>query len=385
MPLYKRKNSPFWWYEFEYAGERFRGSSGCTSKREAAKVRDKAREEAKEQASLKRVLSSPTISLRMEDAALRYWEEKKDSFSDGSNVHRDLMWLVQFFGVSKLITDIDDGDVANLVNKRQKDCVPHKDRTVSAQTVNHTIVRLQAIFRHAKEKWKTKFPNEPIWREHKLEVEQKPARVFEGDEKARFDEETREDYVPVLDFSYESGKRLSYCVGLRWPEVNWARGMIQRPGKRKPNGKIKMETVEITPEIRAILEPLKGHHPEFVFTYVAQRTRDGRERGKRYPIVVQNLKTRFKRICAKADIDGFGFHSMRRSAATEFYDANDKDLLLTQRFLGHTDSKTTERYIRRDDRNVRAGMENRTKKRNQADSVQEVPTSSPHTGTEEAA
>jgi integrase len=385
LSLYKRKKSQIWWYEFEHAGKRIRRSSGRASKRAAAKVEEKARKQAEAEASIQRVVSSSTISLRIEDAALRYWEEKRASFSEGSNVHRDLMWLVDHFGISKLITDIDDGDVANLVNKRRKDRVPHKDRTISAQTVNHTVVRLQAVFRHAKEKWKVKFPNEPIWREHKLEVQRKPARVFEGDEKARFDGATRDDYRPVLDFSYESAKRRSYCVGLRWPEVNWARGVIERPGKRKPNGEIKMETVEITPEIRAILEPLKGHHPEFVFTYVAQRTRDGRKRGQRYPIVTSNIKTRFTRICAKADIDSFGFHSMRRSAATEFYDANDKDLLLTQRFLAHGDSKTTERYIRRDDRNVKAGMENRSKKRTQTEVVQEVPTPGPHTDAEEAA
>ena len=37
----------------------------------------------------------------------------------------------------------------------------------------------------------------------------------------------------------------------------------------------------------AILWPLKGHHDEFVFTYIAQRNRDDeRVKGERYPITL---------------------------------------------------------------------------------------------------
>jgi hypothetical protein len=40
----------------------------------------------------------------------------------------------------------------------------------------------------------------------------------------------------------------------------------------------------ITSAIAALLEPLKGHHPEAVFTYVCQRPNKGQVKGKRYPI-----------------------------------------------------------------------------------------------------
>ena len=380
MHLYKRKNSPNWWYEFQHAGQRVRGTSGCSTKREAEKIALTAQKEAKEAASLRRVMGGPAVSLRMEDAALRYSEEKKGFFSEDRNVLRDLEWLVEAVGVSKLITDIDDADVALLVAKRRESRVERKGRPlVSAGTVNHTVVRLQALLTHAKRFWKVKLPNEPYWRQHKLRVVQKDARVFEQNEKARFDGATRDDFGPILAFSYESGKRRAYCVDLRWSDVKWGRGVIERPGKRNPDGSVRLETVQLTPEIRAIIEPLKGHHEEFVFTYVAERNRDGRKRGQRYPIVASYLETRFKRICGKAKIEDFGFHSMRRSAATEFFDATGNDLLATQKFLGHGDSRTTEKYILRGKEKVRAGMESRAKLRAQPDLTQEVPTLAPHT------
>lgn len=50
-------------------------------------------------------------------------------------------------------------------------------------------------------------------------------------------------------------------------------------------------TIPMTKETRALLWSLKDNHPEAVFTYVAQKTRDGRERGKRYPITTEGFKT----------------------------------------------------------------------------------------------
>src|SRR5258708_3758327 len=118
MSLYKRKGSPYWWYEFECGGERVRGSTGCTAKREALPVEREAREEAKESAKLIGIVGSPTVSLRMEDVGLRYWEEKKKDLAKAENVHRDVVRLVEFFGISKLITDITDDDVRRLAARR---------------------------------------------------------------------------------------------------------------------------------------------------------------------------------------------------------------------------------------------------------------------------
>ena len=42
----------------------------------------------------------------------------------------------------------------------------------------------------------------------------------------------------------------------------------------------------ITSEVRAILWPLNGQHPEYVFTYVADRTPADRVKGERYPITL---------------------------------------------------------------------------------------------------
>jgi integrase len=388
--VYKPKNSPFWYYEFVLGGRRFRGTTGVTTKREATTVAKAERQREERKAAAREVVTSPAVSLHIGHAAFRYWEEEKGVLAGARNIWRDLERHTAHFGPETLLTDIDDAEVTGLVLKRSRDRgIPkHGKRAkedcpfVSAGTVNHTITRLQAVFSHAKAKWKDgsgkklKFPDEPDWKEHKLDVAQKDARIFRGDEKARFDKATRPDFVPVFGFAYESAKRMDYCASLRWSQVHWEQGVISKPGKRKPGGKEKIETVSITPEIEAILRPLVGHHPEFVFAYAAKRTRGGRLKGVRYPITASYLETEMKRTRQRAGNTKFGFHSFRRSGATEFYDATGNDLLLTQLFLGHGDAKTTARYILRDDNAVRAGMKKRAAKRVAApntEAAQEVP------------
>lgn len=418
--LYKKKGSPYWWYEFQVAGKRYRASTGTAVEREARGIarveKERAQADAKEQAQrIANGLPDPA-AWTFDELALKYATATKDTLAGWRNVQRDLVRLAEFFSgliadkdgnpLSSntapnyhpvvFLSDIRDGHVRLLVAARRKDRVrPKGSKKTEAElpfvqpgTVNHTVVRLQALFAFAKEELRLRFPHEPRWADHKLDVRQKDARVFRGDEKERFDKETPDDFKAVFAFAFESAKRLDYCSTLKWSEVDWDRGLIVKPGKRKPGGKEKLEKVSITPQIRAILEPLREHHPTFVFTYEAQRTRGGRKRGSRYPITAAYLETAFKRTCKAAGITEFGFHSLRRSGATEFYDATGNDLLLTQRFLGHASPQTTARYIRRDDEDIRAGMEARAAKRTKAPEatpVQEVPTIGPPTDTSEAA
>jgi hypothetical protein len=93
MSIHKRKGSPFYWYEFECAGQRVRGSTRVTNKREARAIELKALEQAKQAASIRGVVTGDVVSLRIEDAALRYFEEVKDKLAGARDVKRDLLRL----------------------------------------------------------------------------------------------------------------------------------------------------------------------------------------------------------------------------------------------------------------------------------------------------
>ena len=123
-------------------------------------------------------------------------------------------------------------------------------------------------------------------------------------------------------------------------EVDWDARQIRKAGK---GGNSVVTPIDAT--IRGILWPLRGHHQEFVFTYVARRTLKNRGlvRGQRYPLSYNGVKTAWRRLLAEAGVEGFRFHDYRHNLGTKIL-RETGNLKLVQRVLNHADLKTTARY-----------------------------------------
>lgn len=345
MSIYKPKNSPYYQFDFQWRSDRFHGSTKRTNRREAEAVERAERVRVKQE-STKAVSSDAPLTI---DAACgRYWDEVGQHHAGSDSTWRDLERLLGYFGPSKLLSEITDDDVARLVAWRRGHTVarhrkaagnPKKpDPLVSNATVNRSTTEvLKKLFTRARIVWRQKFEREPIWREHRLPEPKERVRELVGDEGERLDESTRADYVPFFDFARASGLRLRECF-LRWPEVNWNASQIVKKGKGG-----KTVTVPITRAIREILWPLRGHHPHFVFTYVAVRTRGERVKGRRYPVTYNGLKSLWKRTRKAAGVTGFRFHDFRHDLGTKLLRSTG-NLKLVQRALNHSDIKTTTRY-----------------------------------------
>jgi integrase len=362
MSVYKHPGSPFYHYDFQWRGRRVHGSTKCTSRREAEQVEKAERERATQEAARAKVSSA---SLQFDDIAGRYWEEVGKHHAGASNTWRDISRLVDYFGATRLLTEITDDDVAKLVawrrghrvirsKKRKVAECPH----VSNATVNRTTTEvLKKLFTRAKAAWGVRFDHEPCWRAHMLPEPQERVRELVGDEGERLEAATREDYEPFFAFAKASGLRLRECL-LRWSEVNWDAGRIQKRGKGG-----KLVTVPITSTVRLILWPLRGHHPEFVFTYIARRARDGRIKCQRYPLTLSGVKIAWRRLRKKAGVTGFRFHDLRHNLATKLL-RQTGNLKLVQRALNHADLKTTLRYAHVLDTEVAEALEHVTESRN---------------------
>jgi integrase len=185
-------------------------------------------------------------------------------------------------------------------------------------------------------------------------------RELVGDEGERLEAATRDDYLPFFRFAQATGLRLRECL-LRWSEVDWDAGQIRKLGKGG-----RLVTRPITPTIQAILWPLRGHHPEFVFTFVADRDRDGRTKGGRYPITYNGLKSHWRYLRKQAGVSDFRFHDFRHDFATKLL-RETGNLKLVQKALNHANLKTTARYSHVLDDEVADAMErvaeSRTKSR----------------------
>jgi integrase len=197
-----------------------------------------------------------------------------------------------------------------------------------------------------------RFEHEPKWKRHFLKEPEERVRELKQEEGDSLDAAVRDDYRPIMDFADNSGLRLRENL-LKWSEVNWETRQIVKPGKGG-----RRVIVQITSLIRDILWPLQGHHPEFVFTYVAKRTRrdQGLVKGERYPITFNGLKTEWKRQRARAGVTDFRFHDKRHDFATKLL-RKTGNLKLVQKAVNHADIKTTVRYAHVLDEDVRNAVE----------------------------
>jgi integrase len=242
MSVYKSPKSPYWQYDFEVGGNRFFGSTKRTNRREAEAVERAERERAEHR--VKQVRAAAT-SLRLDDVAGRYWQEVGQHHAGARNTERQLGYSVEFFGKDKLITDITDDDIAQLVAWRRG----HRSRNgalISAYTVNDITDQLRQLIGRCK-LWGIQFTNEPQWRRHRLTEPQERVRELVGDEAERLDAATRDDYAPFFAFARASGLRLKECCTLTWSEVDWGGRQIRKPGKGG-----KMVTAPITDTVRNI-------------------------------------------------------------------------------------------------------------------------------------
>ena len=350
MSVYKPSGSPFYQFDFEHRGRRFHGSTKRTSRREAEAVERAEREKAKTRVEQ---IERAKTSLRLDDVAQDYWDQIGQHHVGADNTERRLKYLIEFFGEDKLLTEITGDDVGRLVTWRRA----HRTfgKSVAPSTVNLTIDQLKRLFTFLKRRH-VRF-DEPDWRSYRLKTSAERVRELVGDELDRLTAEMRDDYLPFFAFVHASGLRRNECIFLKWSEVNWDTRRIVKTGKGG-----RRVTAVITSTIREILEPLKGHHPEFVFTFLCQHTSAGRIKGQRYPLTVDCVKTAWRRLRERAGVKDFRLHDFRHDFATKLL-RETGNLKLVQRSLNHADLKTTGRYAHLLDSEVEDALERHAESR----------------------
>jgi integrase len=206
--------------------------------------------------------------------------------------------------------------------------------------------------------WGVRFQHEPTWTRHLLPESLERVRELSDAEADALAAVMRADYAPFFAFARATGLRLAECL-LRWSEVDWAVKQIRKPGK---GGRYVMTW--ITSEVREILWPLRGHHPEFVFTYVPQRAGliIPNENNSRRPITYAGVQMAWRRLRKRAGLVGFRFHDFRHDFASKVLRTTG-NLKLTQKALNHRDIKTTLRYAHVLDSEVADAMEALAKSR----------------------
>ncbi|MBY3383828.1 tyrosine-type recombinase/integrase [Rhizobium laguerreae] len=364
MSIYKATGSPFYHYDFQINGHRFHGSTKTGNRREAEAIERQLKEKAKDDVREKK--KTGRAPLTFDDAAGRYWLEKGRKRKLAHKHFGTIQKLVQYFK-GKRLDQIDDTAITELVEYRLSQ--PRwghatlkggrKNKTVSNATINREVIGpMKAIFRRARVLWHFYLPLEPSWKDHWLKEAGERVREMQEHERIALYATIRPDYLPWYTFTHLSGRRLSETI-IRWDDVHWDSNEIVTLGKRDL-----VVRTPLTPSIRAILEPLKGDDPIWVFTFVAKRNSHklGQVRGGRYPITVYNAKNEWCRCRAAAGVRDFRLHDHRHDRATKLL-RHTKNLKLVQVALNHANIATTAKYAHVMQDEVAAALEESAKSR----------------------
>ncbi|MCK1540941.1 site-specific integrase [Bradyrhizobium sp. 179] len=360
MSVYKDKRSPYYSYDFWHGGNRFHGSTKCTTRRDAERFEAAELERAK---ALVKATARAKASLAINDVALRLWNDSAQYDSEPKATETNLARLIEYFGKEKPLTEIDHRAAKELVAWRRGQRVSRRGKRtkeeeralplVSNATVNRSTTKvLQRLFTFAKDEGAV-FDNEPKWGELLLPEPVERVRELKTEEADALDSAMRADYEAFFDFVRASGMRFKECVTLRWSEVDFGTRQIVRTGKGG-----RRVVFPITPAVREILFPLQGQHPESVFTYLAVygNKRLGRVRGQRYPLTYTGAKTAWQRLRANSGVADFRFHDFRHDFGTKLL-RDSGNLKLVQKALNHRDIKSTLRYAHVLDEDVAVAVE----------------------------
>jgi integrase len=329
MSVYKPKGSEFYSYDFFVNKQRFWGPTGCKNKRDAERFEEQLKVEAKAKARAAKQAATRGLGapITVEQALIRYFEEKGRFLKRSDKVEWSLAYLNAHLGPNTLIKDIGNNEVAALVAKRRQEKVenaatftqtkikrrikPRKPKkTVSASTVNRSVTEpLRKVLNRARDVWEQEV-KKIDWAQHLLKEPQERIRCLSEDEETRLFSALDPKHHDVITFAARMGLRLSEVVGLPWDRIDFSAGTILVFGKND-----KLAPVPIPEDIRALLLRQRGRHPKNVFAWETRPTKRSPQTEWR-PYTQWGLDTLLGRAVERAGIVDFHFHDLRHTAAT---------------------------------------------------------------------
>jgi integrase len=313
MALYRRKNSPYWWYSFAIDGRHVQGNTHVTDRRLAVEVYHKIRNDYVSG----KFLNQPAkilVSDYLTHYLVTYSQGKKRSYRDDTIKART---LTAFFTTERL------GDITP---ERLEQYRSHRLCYVSPSRVNRELALLRHVFTKAIDEGKAhvnpvkkiKFFNErERWRDRYLSFEEKKT-LLKASPSWLHD---------VLIVALKTGLRKGELLELKWEDIDFDRLQlaVRHSKSQKPR------YVPLHDDVVTVLTRMEKQG-EYVFVG---------EGGKRRTVV--DLRRDFEAARKASKITGFWWHDTRHTFASELVQKGES-LYTIAKILGHSTQYITERY-----------------------------------------
>ncbi|UIJ43742.1 site-specific integrase [Sphingomonas cannabina] len=305
MSLYRREGSPYWWFSFSIDGQRFRGSTGETGKREALKVEDDHKLAARKRGKRKKEWTVHRL-------CQIYYDEHAKDLSSSATILNQLGKLEDYIGKDRKLGSITNSTVMDYRARRRGD-------GLQQHSVNREVTILRAALRYV-----AKVHNAPIpdlaWDALKTKEPPGRTRFLTFEEWDSLLAAAEPSLKPILICAVTTGLRKRNILDLDWSQVFLGAKRIQVVAKGDKN-----HEVRIQPQLLAALST----------TAIDQR------RGRVFDIT--NFEKRWKAALKAAKLENVRFHDLRHTFAS-WARQNGADIADVKDALGHSDISMTMRY-----------------------------------------
>jgi integrase len=327
VSVFRRKGSPYYVYDFLFKGRRCRGTTKLTNKIAAGRYENNLREKlAKSRAGILDPEPPPLFKAFAEQFIERTKNEMRPNTSRCYGV--SLKSLKPRFGSMRLDEITADGI------ERYKQA--RLERGLSSSTVNRDLACLRRILLFAVKK--DVIATTPFVA-HKIEflVEHRRERVLSFEEERKYLAAATQPLRDVATIMLEIALRPGEVFAIRLEDVHL--GAVP-PFLHVSAGKTAnaVRDVPITKRASVVLKQrISAAQGEYLFP---RRIGSGYD----WSLPMTELDPSHRRALRKSKVAPFRIYDLRHTAATRAAEAG-TDLLSLAKLLGHSDLKTTERYV----------------------------------------
>ena len=311
MQIYKRKNSPFWWYRFTTPdGERVRQSAKTADKTKAQEIADKHKASLWDQVQLNK-----KPHYLWQEAVIRFLREtnKKSVNSDKYMLN----WLRPYLD-NKHLDEINKALIEKIIQAKLNE-------GNTGTRVNRVTTLIGTILNKAKREWNW-IDSVPHIR--KFPELKKRVRWLTKEEAERLLLELNEHTAAMMRFTLATGLREANVTGLEWSQIDMQRKVAWIHPDQAKGGKA--IGIPLNKDAVSVLREQVGKHHTSVFTY----------KGK--SILRAGTKA-WRAGLKRAGIDNFRWHDLRHTWAS-WHVQNGTPLHILQELGGWSSYEMVRRY-----------------------------------------
>ncbi len=174
--------------------------------------------------------------------------------------------------------------------------------------------------------------------------------------------EEGQDQIMLLAFLHLAARR-GEIFRLIWADIDFGNSRVRLGTRKRMDGTLEYDWLPMTKELREALRWWWENRPIKVSPYVFLSLDKNHKRQDHYGQPFKYRNGFMHRLCDKAKVKRFGFHSIRHLTASILYNLG-YEVAVMQALLRHKSPNTTERYLKtHGDKKVRDALEDLSRKK----------------------